>query len=804
MLSKRDLQLVRLACSRRFITAEQGEEVLALKRKLGAKLGIEEILRRQGYLDKAGLAELTEAADLVVGRRARPKAPLRPELRPTDPPRPDPLEEPARPAPVAPSRRPGPAKVAPSRRPAPPQRDVTRFEPNPFGAAAGAPQAAPPDEGPDDPAERTIIAMNPGLSALAEAQSRSAPPATQAPRRGPLAEDDDDNDRTALDMSVDDVRAAVEAYKQKRALEEAQRARGPARPGLPAPSKPQGVEVKGAASPIGIAGGERTVFDFRPDLGAEPKVLEPVRPVSLVEDVESAPEEEAEENQARTILGMSPFETLERPTDPFGALPDSSLVSIAETPSQSMPGESVADLMLKERAATPEPAAHRPAPEASVIEGEVDLLADEDAAESLLGPFGRYTLERVIARGQRSVVYLGTANESGVAVALKVLAGPTETSAQLLAAHSESLVKAATLESRHVVRVLDAGRYEGRYFVTLEFIDGWTLGDKLEADEQLSLHDALSILKDVAQGLADALQVGLLHGHLDADAIFLAEGRALLGGVGLGPRQSSDPSGEQRDLVALGAVFERLVTGQPPGSGAALDPKLPAVALSALRRLQAGEIGYSAAELVGDLERALAEVAPGPAPSKERAPLELGPLAARAILAAVGVIAAAVLVPLLVQLTGLADWASASAILRAALLGAVTLVGTTGLFSVLSLIRRGELPLPMSSAWLVRLQEGAGTLGAGVLVTGFSLAPPAILNLAVAALAVVVLGSGIFGWALRRGVAAARPDKGVGRVLAVLGDPVLGRWREIHVPLTTTLACLACLRFALLAYFAAS
>ncbi|MBK6683610.1 MAG: protein kinase [Deltaproteobacteria bacterium] len=793
MLSKRDLHLVRLACSRRFITAEQGEEVLALKRKLGAKLGIEEILRRQGYLDKTGLAELIEAADLVVGRRARPKGPVRPELRPTDPP--EPLAEPKRPVPVAPSRRPGPAKpAAPSRRPAPPPRDVTRFEPNPFGAGPPVPE----DEPPDDPGDRTIIAMSPGPQALAEAQAQ----ARQAPKRPVVSGGDDDADRTALDMSINDVRAAVEAYKQKRALEEPPLPgpAKPARPGLPAPSRNRDVEVTGAPSPIGVPGGERTVFDFRPDFSPKVQTVPapPVRPSSFTEDPEAV---EGEDDQPRTIMGMSPFETLERPTDPFGVLPDSSLVAIAETPSQSMPGESLATLMMQQAEAVEE----APLLDPGALVPVDDLLADEEAAEALLGNFGRYTLERVIARGQRSVVYLGTETESGTAVAIKILAGPSEEAAKLLSAHSEALVRAATLESPNLVRVRDAGRSDGRYFVALEYMDGWTLGDKLEADELLSLHDALSILKDVAQGLADAAQVGLLHGHLEADAIFLAEGRAVLGGIGLGPMSSpEDPEGEGRDLLALGAVFERLVTGQPAGSGAPIDPKLPVVAQAALQRLQALEPGYDAQALVADLAQALAEVAPGPAPHKDRAPLELGPLAAKAILGAVGVIAASILGPLLVQVTGLADWSSASAILRAAWVGALFLVATTVLFSVLSLIRRGELPLPMSSAWLVRLQESAGTLGAAVLVTGFSLAPPALLNLSVSALSVIVLGSGIFGWFLRRGVAAARSDRGIGRVLAVLGDPVLGRWREIHVPLTTTLACLACVRFALLAYFSAS
>jgi hypothetical protein len=75
VLEKRDLQLVRLAVRRKWLTAEEGEDCLFLKRKLGEKYTIEEVIRKRGYLDDAALGELAEATSHLT--RRRPVAPGR-------------------------------------------------------------------------------------------------------------------------------------------------------------------------------------------------------------------------------------------------------------------------------------------------------------------------------------------------------------------------------------------------------------------------------------------------------------------------------------------------------------------------------------------------------------------------------------------------------------------------------------------------------------------------------------------------------------------------------------------------------
>ena len=88
MLQKRDMQLVRLGVRRKWLTPEEGEDLLFLKRKFGDKYTIEEIIRRRQYLEDDAIVELTKAAEKLVRRRGataifrrKPPAPPKPVSR---------------------------------------------------------------------------------------------------------------------------------------------------------------------------------------------------------------------------------------------------------------------------------------------------------------------------------------------------------------------------------------------------------------------------------------------------------------------------------------------------------------------------------------------------------------------------------------------------------------------------------------------------------------------------------------------------------------------------------------------------
>jgi serine/threonine protein kinase len=119
---------------------------------------------------------------------------------------------------------------------------------------------------------------------------------------------------------------------------------------------------------------------------------------------------------------------------------------------------------------------------------------------------GRYRIQRKLGEGGLGAVYEALHEQLGTRVAIKIIrtrGADAGTSARGLAEYRS----VARLSSPHVVRMLDFGEVEDAIYIVQESIDGETL-DKLIP---LPLHDALTVTRGVADGLADAHQNGFIH-----------------------------------------------------------------------------------------------------------------------------------------------------------------------------------------------------------------------------------------------------------------------------------------------------
>lgn len=785
MAAKRDMVLVRLACKWRWLSAEEGEDVLFLKRKFGNKLTIEEIMRRRGYLDDNEIEELATAADESLGIE-RPKTD---EVRPTVDPRGESREVTILNAPTAFVENPlatimgGRSLLEEVKQGLEEQRARER----PTDDVSPMPVMPQIGDG-----ERTMIAPLPDAVRAARLKQRmdsgEGPTATNLDRDELLAdadvvlpadldEDDSENDQTQFMPRI----VAPSVLAESNAVTP--------RPGAVPPPPELPMDALQPLEP----------HDDRPPIGFTPEE-------SIGFDIDV--EEEEDDDDLLEARSVSILAHIDDPR--FAANPLQGIVL-----SEPLDGADTQDAYQLD-----------------------PLQADDAAAETLLGDFGPYRLDRIVARGTRSVVYLAEHEQSGHQLAIKVLTGDPRECANFIAERGEDMLAAAPIKSGNVVRIVDVGRVDARYYVALDYIDGWTLAEKLDAGERPSPLESLSIARDVTRALADAEAAGVVHKDVRPGNVLLAGDRAYLTGFGFakvtdgleGSMAFLAPERYQgirpfyaTDLYSVGVMLYRLLTGVMPFPGEdgrsiaaaaaslvppdvrAYDPSIPQPVAELVLRLLSRDPamrGPSCAavadlldQMVFDLEAAgilAADAAVEPPPMK--------PLAIRTALFAAGGLLAALGLPALLLLV--ADMTAF--LLDTALLGAVLSIVATVLLATVALIRRGEIPLPMSSAWLVRVEEGAGALGTAFLVAGLVIAPPAILNLFVSFLAGIVLVSWVFGVMLRRAVAAARDDGGVGRMLAVLGDPTLSKWRVIHAPLLSSLTCLATVRFMLLAYFSAS
>jgi serine/threonine protein kinase len=140
------------------------------------------------------------------------------------------------------------------------------------------------------------------------------------------------------------------------------------------------------------------------------------------------------------------------------------------------------------------------------------------------------------------------------------------------------------------VRALDYGDNGTTPYLVMEFVDGESLGQKLERDGALPEADAIRLIAQVAQGLHRAHKQGLIHRDVKPDNILIThDGQAKLADLGLvkeveadlnltrtgrglgtphfmAPEQFRDAKNAdiRCDIYSLGATLYMMVTGELP------------------------------------------------------------------------------------------------------------------------------------------------------------------------------------------------------------------------------------------------
>jgi tetratricopeptide (TPR) repeat protein len=178
------------------------------------------------------------------------------------------------------------------------------------------------------------------------------------------------------------------------------------------------------------------------------------------------------------------------------------------------------------------------------------------AAGQAFGP--RYHIIRVLGAGGMGVVYQAWDAELGVAVALKVIRPEVlhdiESAREVERRFKRELVLARQVTHKHVVRIHDLGELDGIKYLTMPFVEGENLADRLRRRGKLPVAQALAIAKQIASGLEAAHEVGVVHRDLKPENIMIsAEDCALIMDFGI-----SRSVGSTGTATALGAVIGTL------------------------------------------------------------------------------------------------------------------------------------------------------------------------------------------------------------------------------------------------------
>jgi serine/threonine-protein kinase len=225
----------------------------------------------------------------------------------------------------------------------------------------------------------------------------------------------------------------------------------------------------------------------------------------------------------------------------------------------------------------------------------VELRQDLDRALQIGGP-GRFTdqvvgawqLGAVLGRGSMGEVYEARHANNDTEGAVKLLRRELLGESQHVERFFREVRSAGTIDSPHVVRVLDASAPEDPLpFLVMERLRGKTLGELLRTGP-LESSQLASLVVQVTSVLEAARAAGIVHRDLKPHNLFLTDdgiwkvldfGVALLGDttgtltqggvIGtpayMAPEQAKgEPVDARADVYAFGAVLYRSITGRVP------------------------------------------------------------------------------------------------------------------------------------------------------------------------------------------------------------------------------------------------
>lgn len=203
---------------------------------------------------------------------------------------------------------------------------------------------------------------------------------------------------------------------------------------------------------------------------------------------------------------------------------------------------------------------------------------------------GRYHIIRLLGAGGMGAVYQAWDDELGVAVALKVIRPEiTEDPAaarDLERRFKRELLLARQVTHRNVVRIHDLGEIDRIKYITMPYVQGADLAAVLRREGRLPVARALSIARQIAQGLQAAHEVGVVHRDLKPANVMLDEddsavimdfgiARSTAGGGGtmlgavvgtleyMSPEQAkAQPADHRADIYALGLIIYDMLVGQ--------------------------------------------------------------------------------------------------------------------------------------------------------------------------------------------------------------------------------------------------
>lgn len=133
----------------------------------------------------------------------------------------------------------------------------------------------------------------------------------------------------------------------------------------------------------------------------------------------------------------------------------------------------------------------------------------------------RYDYQEILGRGAVGYVFRAVDSELGRSVALKFLPAGNYTDTEELFRQEAAVM--ANLNHQNIVTVFDFGRYEGEFFIVMEYVEGDNFNRCLESDIRACMREVKSIFSQIAEALAHAHKAGVIHCDVKPSNVMVRE-----------------------------------------------------------------------------------------------------------------------------------------------------------------------------------------------------------------------------------------------------------------------------------------
>jgi len=166
---------------------------------------------------------------------------------------------------------------------------------------------------------------------------------------------------------------------------------------------------------------------------------------------------------------------------------------------------------------------------------------------------GRYEIIEELGKGGMGSVYRVEDKKTKEELALKLIKPEIAADKKTIERFSNELKIAHKISHKNVCRMYHLDEEKGKHFITMEYVPGEDLKSLIRRVKQLTVGTAISMAKEVCEGLAEAHRLGVVHRDLKPSNIMVdKEGNTRIMDFGIA-----------RSLEAKGITAEGMIIGTP-------------------------------------------------------------------------------------------------------------------------------------------------------------------------------------------------------------------------------------------------